>query len=122
MSDKKTQKKRPRTRFPRIGFAIFIVVVYLLSFSIISYLSNQNRWEGYLKHTPRPIKYVVGAKKEWEKKVRRNLGFRYCDREAFDRWAYYFYFPAYKATRWLLPGLPPYKRSAIFGGGPPQAE
>ena len=94
----------------------------IASFSVISYLSNQRRWEGYLKHTPRPIKYIVGAKEEWEKKVRRNLGFRYFDREEFDRWAYYFYLPAYKATRWLLPGLPPYKRSAILGGGPPEAK
>lgn len=121
MSDKKPSMKRPRARFPRIGFAVFILLVYLVSFSLISYLSNQRRWEGYLKHTPRPIKYVVGAKKEWEKNLRRDLGFRYFERRAFDRWAYYFYFPAYRATRWLLPNLPRYKRSAVLGGGPPDA-
>ena len=96
---------------------IIALLLYVGSFFVITGRSIRSRWEGYLKHTPRVVKYGVGLKEEWEASLRKSLGFRYADNPDLDRAAYYFYWPAYFVQQKLLPKRPVYKRLPLLGDG-----
>ena len=120
-SEQGMEKKKRRKGRLLVVLAVAIAA-YVASFLLISHRSNQLRWEGYLKHTPRPVKYVVGLSAEWEASMRTALGFRYADDPDWDRRAYYFYWPVQRIRTLFFPNAPSYKRLPLLDTGPPASE